>query len=205
MVKTYHNRFQLQWHSDSQEPTVLLLTYSLSKQEKKAHLDFVVPHKANLKIMVLVYLKQQSQLSLFTTQNHLQPESSSNLICKAVVDKQSRFSYQGKIIIHKKAREAHAYQRNENLILDNSSEVISQPNLEILANQVYCTHGSFTSSLDQNQIYYLQTRGLSAKKAKTLLTKSFLLSSLYNYNNCFSARQLHNLEKTTLAKLAFSS
>lgn len=188
-----------------QEPTVLLLTYSLSGEQRSAHLDFVIPNLAKLKIIILVYLKQQSQFSLYTTQNHLQPESSSNLLCKTVVDKQSRFAYQGQIIIHQKAQEAHAYQRNENLILDNLSEVISQPNLEILANQVYCTHGSSTSSLDQNQIYYLQTRGLSAKKAKNLLTESFLLSALYNCDNCFSARKLLNLEKNTLRKLAFSS
>lgn len=206
MVKTYHNQFRLQWRSSSREPTLLLLTYSLFAKERQAFLDFFVMPEAQLRIIILVHLHKQSRLDLHTVQNHLGAESFSNLICKTVINQQSQFSYQGKVIIPKRVKEVHAYQRNDNLILDSDSMVVSEPNLEILANEVFCTHGSTTGFLDPLALFYLQTRGLPNSQSVILLTKSFLLSALTSSENqaCFDASKLNDLEKQTLNRLAIS-
>ena len=157
---------------------ILVIVYYLNQQQLTVNLNFDILKNNNFKIMILVNLIGQSQLHLTTTQNHLEANSTSDLLCKATVDQDSRFSYYGKVVINKAANQAHAYQRNENLILDSGSTIVSEPSLEIKANDVFCTHGSFTSYLDPLELYYLQTRGLSLCAAEKLLTKGFLLSGL---------------------------
>ena len=111
-------------------------------------------------------------------QNHDEANGKSLLICKSLLDSKSKFGFLGNIEIGKNANGTKSYQRNENLILDKDSSVISQPSLSILANNVFCTHGSFTSTLNQDELYFLQTRGLPMDSAKNLLRQGFLMSGL---------------------------
>lgn len=183
---------------------VVLLTYTLLNQHQKAKLDFVVKKNQSLKIIILCVFKNSS-LQLITTQNHTQILGSSNLICKSVLDKHSEFVYQGKVIVAKQAQKTNAYQRNENLLLDGNSKVTSQPNLEILANDVFCTHGSFTSFLNPLEVYYLKTRGLTKKQAEKLLIKGFIMSALSNLmiDPGICADSFSSLEKRVAKLLLF--
>ena len=76
--------------------------------------------------------------------------------------------------LEKSAQKSHAYLKNQNLIMSDKSFVDSRPFLEILANDVFCTHGSTTGRLNEEQIYYLQTRNLEKKQAEDLLIKGFI-------------------------------
>lgn len=156
------------------------LVVCLFYDNKKAELEFNFSVKKNnrLRVIILVSLKNNSRIELKTNQNHNNSLGYSNLLCKSIVDESSKFSYFGKIFIDKKADYSHSYQRNENLILDSESAVVSKPSLEILGNSVFCTHGSYTSYLDPEQIYYLQTRGLPFDKSRDLLKRGFLMSGL---------------------------
>ena len=197
MVKTYWNVTSLDFLPKPDQSGILVFGYYLNQQQLRVNLDFQILKNNNFRIIILARLDNQSQLHLTTTQNHTQVSGTSDLLCKAIIDQDSQFRYYGKVVINKIANQAHAYQRNENLILDPGSTVISEPSLEIKANDVFCTHGSFTSYLDPLELYYLQTRGVSLKVAEQLLTKGFLLSGLDRLllEPTVSANRLENLRQ----------
>ncbi len=129
-----------------------------------------------VEVLILgVYLGRKSQeFSLSTVQHHKVGESISNLLVKGVFFDQSRFIYQGLIRIDKDAQKSTAYQKNQNLSLSDKVYVESRPFLEILANDVFCTHGSTTGNLNPEEIFYLKTRSLPELKAKKLLVQGFI-------------------------------
>lgn len=108
-----------------------------------------------------------------TIQHHKKPGSYSDLFIKGVFDDKSKFFYQGLIRIEKEGQQSHAYQKNQNLILSRDVFVESNPFLEILANDVFCTHGSTTGKLNKEDIFYAQSRGLTSADAKKLLVEGF--------------------------------
>jgi Fe-S cluster assembly protein SufD len=109
-----------------------------------------------------------------TIQKHVAPGSTSNLHIKGVFDDESKFDYQGLIRIEKTGQQSHAYQKNQNLILSPKVFVESKPYLEILANDVFCTHGSTTGKMNKDELYYIQTRGINEKDAKQLVIQGFI-------------------------------
>lgn len=128
----------------------------------------------DLKIFGLYQGKGRERYKITTVQYHAAPESKSSLLIKGVFDDYSSFYHQGLIRIEKEAQKSHAYEKNQNLVLSENVSVDSKPQLEILANDVYCTHGSTTGYLNQDQIYYLRTRGLSLVQARRLLINGFI-------------------------------
>jgi Fe-S cluster assembly protein SufD len=99
--------------------------------------------------------KSQDDFQIETVQHHLAQGSTSNLLIKGVFAESSRFDYSGLIRIEKEGQQSHAYQKNQNLLLSPDSFVQSKPFLEILANDVFCTHGSTTGKLNEEQIFYI--------------------------------------------------
>lgn len=130
--------------------------------------------RINLDIYGLFIGKNKEIFRVETVQRHLEPESTSNLLIKGVFYDESKFIYQGLIRLEKKAQKSHAYQKNQNIIMSDKCFVDSRPFLEILANDVFCTHGSTTGKLNENQIYYLKTRTLDKKNAEKLLIGGFI-------------------------------
>lgn len=127
-----------------------------------------------VKIYGLYIGKGNDKFYLKTTQHHIGPNSFSDLLVKGVFDDESFFKYDGLIRIEKNAQKSHAYQKNQNLLLSEKAKVISDPNLEILANDVFCTHGSTTGFLNESEIFYLQTRGIDRKKGEKMLVEGFI-------------------------------
>ena len=115
-----------------------------------------------------------AEFKVNTFQNHLAPASTSNLLIKGVLFDSSRFYYRGLIRIEKKAQKSHAYQKNQNLMMSKDCFIDSKPYLEILANDVFCTHGSTTGRLDKEQMFYTKTRGLDEKMGEELLVAGFI-------------------------------
>lgn len=139
--------------------------------------EFVFVLKAeniNLEIYGLFDGKKSDDFRIHTVQHHAAPNSTSNLLIKGVFDDESKFHYTGLVKIDKKAQGSHAYQKNQNLIMSPGVFVESEPFLEIEANEVFCTHGSTTGKLNENDIYYLRSRGISDAAARDLLVEGFL-------------------------------
>lgn len=128
----------------------------------------------NLDILGLFVGKKTDHFQLKTNQYHIAPDSTSNLLIKGVFEDQSRFFYQGLIKIEKSGQKSHAYQKNKNLILSEKVFVDSRPFLEILANDVFCTHGSTTGKINEESLFYLKSRGLDQKTAEKLYVSGFI-------------------------------
>ncbi|KKP49931.1 MAG: Cysteine desulfurase activator SufB [Candidatus Roizmanbacteria bacterium GW2011_GWA2_33_33] len=128
----------------------------------------------NLDILGLFVGKKSDNFKLKTNQYHIAPGSTSNLLIKGVFDDQSKFIYQGLIKIEKTGQKSHAYQKNKNLILSEKVYIDSRPFLEILANDVFCTHGSTTGKINEESLFYLKSRGLDQKIAEQLYVSGFI-------------------------------
>jgi Fe-S cluster assembly protein SufD len=128
----------------------------------------------DLNIYGLFVGHKSDNFQLKTNQYHLAPSSISNLLIKGVFADESKFIYQGLIKIEKAGQKSHAYQKNKNLILSEKVYVDSRPFLEILANDVFCTHGSTTGKINEESLFYLKSRGLNQKVAEKLYVSGFI-------------------------------
>lgn len=135
--------------------------------------DITAPH-IELYIYGLFTGKNSDEFHIETIQRHTAPGALSDLFIKGVFQDMSKFIYQGLIRLEKNAQQSHAYQKNQNLILSPGVFVDSRPYLEILANDVFCTHGSTTGKLSEDQLLYAQTRGLSKETACDMLVQGFI-------------------------------
>lgn len=126
-----------------------------------------------LYILGLFIGKSSEEYKIETIQHHKAPDSYSDLFIKGVFDDQSKFYYQGLIRIEADGQQSHAYQKNQNLILSKRAFIESNPFLEILANDVFCTHGSTTGKLNKEEIFYAKSRGLNQNQAEKLLIEGF--------------------------------
>ncbi|MCX7996455.1 MAG: SufD family Fe-S cluster assembly protein [Patescibacteria group bacterium] len=117
--------------------------------------------------------RNADKFEIETVQHHKAGGAYSDLFIKGVFDDNSVFRYQGLIRIEKAAQQSHAYQKNQNLVLSGGVSVDSNPFLEILANDVFCTHGSTTGKLNEEELFYLRSRGFSAKQARDMLVEGF--------------------------------
>src|SRR3989338_10029260 len=146
-----------------------------------------------------VYIgRNKDHFKLNTIQHHLSGNNISDLLVKGVFFDESKFIYEGLIRIDKNAQKSNAYQKNQNLIMSPSVFVDSRPFLEILANDVRCTHGSTTGKLDQEQLYYLETRGISKNQAQRLLIEGFINDIFLRMESIGLSENLAALKKQTL-------
>ncbi len=120
-------------------------------------------------------LDNNKQHEIRTTINHLVENTKSYQLIKSVLGKNTKSAYQGRIYVDSKAQKTDGYQLSKAILLDETSEFNAKPELEIYADDVKCSHGSASGSLDDNSIFYLMSRGLNYKQAKGLLINGFLL------------------------------
>ena len=112
-------------------------------------------------------------LDTHTTIDHAKPRGTSRELYKGILDGSSRGVFHGKILVRPDAQKTDAIQTNKNLLLSREALVNSTPALEILADDVKCKHGSTTGQLDAAALFYLQSRGIGAAEARSLLTWAF--------------------------------
>ena len=120
-------------------------------------------------------LMNNQQHEIRTTINHLTENTKSYQLIKSVLGKGSKAIYQGKIFVDSKAQKTDGYQLSNAILLDETSEFNAKPELEIYADDVKCSHGSASGSLDENAIFYLMSRGLNYQQSKELLINGFIL------------------------------
>ena len=120
-------------------------------------------------------LKENQQHEIRTIINHLVENTKSYQLIKSVIGKNSKAAYQGKIFVDSKAQKTDGYQLSKAILLDETSEFNAKPELEIYADDVKCSHGSASGSLNENSIFYLMSRGLNYQQSKELLINGFLL------------------------------
>jgi len=112
-------------------------------------------------------------LDFRTFQDHIAPDTTSNLLFKGVVDDASRSIYTGNIRIEPDARRSNAFQTNRNLKLSEQAWAESVPNLEIENNDVHCSHASTVGPVDEEQRFYLESRGVPPDVGERLIVAGF--------------------------------
>lgn len=105
--------------------------------------------------------------------DHACPRGTSRQLYKGVLDGAARAVFNGKVIVHADAQHSDAEQSNRNLLLSEHAEVDTKPQLEIYADDVKCSHGATVGQLDEDQIFYLRSRGVDDAAARALLTYAF--------------------------------
>ena len=134
----------------------------------------LIEENCRCNILSALFLNKNEHQEIKTLVNHLAPNCKSNQKVKNVLSSASKGVYQGKIYVKDIAQKTDAYQLSKALLLDDNAEFNSKPELEIYADNVKCSHGSSSGSIDQDSLHYLMTRGLSRKDSTKLLIKGFL-------------------------------
>jgi Fe-S cluster assembly protein SufD len=124
--------------------------------------------------MLAVYFGEGDQMQDFRTlQDHVAPATTSNLLFKGAVEDRSRSVYTGLIHIGKEAAGVNAFQTNRNVKLSADAWAESVPNLEIENNDVHCSHASAVGPVDEDQLFYLESRGVPPEVAERLIVLGF--------------------------------
>ena len=129
---------------------------------------------ANSDMLGLYFGDDSQHFDHNTSQDHLAPNTSSDLLYKGALDAASRAVFRGIIKVHPQAQKTDAYQTNRNLLLSDDARADSLPNLEIQADDVKCSHGATVGQLDEESRFYLMSRGLSREQAERLVVMGFL-------------------------------
>ena len=115
----------------------------------------------------------KQHLDYDTFQEHIAPSTTSDFAFKGALRDTARTVWRGMIRVEEGAQKTNAYQENRNLLLSKTAHADSIPGLEILANDVRCTHGATLGQVDREQLFYLMTRGLSRAEAERLIVRGF--------------------------------
>ncbi|MGZ8842443.1 MAG: Fe-S cluster assembly protein SufD [Pyrinomonadaceae bacterium] len=105
--------------------------------------------------------------------DHRQPHCSSHQLYKGILDGKSRAVFNGKVFVRHGAQKTDAQQTNKNLLLSNDAQIDTKPQLEIYADDVKCTHGAAIGQIDEDMMFYLESRGINPALAKNMLTYGF--------------------------------
>ena len=125
-------------------------------------------------IYALACLKGEDNVTTETHVTHAVGGGTSNQLIKFVLDDNARGRFIGDLKIAQDAQQTEAHQTNRNLLLSETAEMRTQPQLEIYADDVKATHGASTGQLDESALFYMQQRGISKEKARQLLVGAFM-------------------------------
>ncbi|MEX2589325.1 MAG: Fe-S cluster assembly protein SufD, partial [Chitinophagales bacterium] len=106
--------------------------------------------------------------------DHAVEDCQSNQLFKGTYNDNSTAVFNGKVLVRKDAQRTNAFQSNKNLLLSEKATINSKPELEIYADDVKCSHGATTGQMNEDQLFYLQARGIEKEKAKAILNQAFL-------------------------------
>jgi len=138
-------------------------------------------------------LNEKRHHEIRTSINHLIDNTKSYQLIKSVLENDSKSVYQGKIFVNSDAQKTDGYQLSKAILLSENAEFNAKPELEIYADDVKCSHGSASGSLNQDSIFYLMSRGLNYKQAKELLINGFLLDVVEKITDSEARNLIKNL------------
>lgn len=121
----------------------------------------------------LYFTKGNTHTDHHTVVDHAKPHCFSNELYKGLLDGNSTGVFNGKILVRKDAQKTNAYQTNKNILLSETASVNSKPQLEIYADDVKCSHGCTVGRLNEDALFYMQSRGIPQHKAQALLVQAF--------------------------------
>ena len=156
------------------DATLRMFTVGLGGAYDRIRADVCAAGKGAHSEILSAYLGNGEQVhDVRTLQDHAAPRTDSELLCQGAVAGTSRSVYSGLIRVHRGAVRTDARQTNHNLVLDEGAHADSVPNLDILENDVKCSHASTVGPIDEDQRYYVESRGVSPDVAEGLIVRGF--------------------------------
>ena len=129
---------------------------------------------AELDLKVLYLCAADEQVSIRTLVHHRAPGCHSTQLIKGIAGGRAKVRFGGTIVVAPDAQQTEAYQENHNIVLTDQAQVDTQPQLEIYADDVKCSHGATVGRLNPDELFYMRSRGIPEKEARTLQMLSFL-------------------------------
>ena len=167
--------FLLQRATLAQGATLTMTNITLGAVLSKAHvMTKLAGPGATAKLYGFVFGHGTQHVDQHTLQDHQAPHTVSDLQFRAALQDESRMVYTGLIRIAKAAQQTNAYQANHNLLLSRTARAETIPMLEILADDVQCKHGASTGPIDEEQAFYLMSRGIPRERAQRLIVMGFI-------------------------------
>lgn len=161
------------------DSTVTVGTFSFGGKLIRNNLNFYLTEPNCVANMDGITLIDGNQLvDHHTLADHQAPHCNSNELYKGIFDEKSHGVFNGKVIVHKDAQKTDAFQANNNVLLSDSAQIDTKPQLEIFADDVKCSHGCTVGQLDEDAMFYLQSRGINKKEARAMLMYAFTNDSL---------------------------
>jgi len=153
---------------------VVSRTYSLGAAIARHDVQAVLAGEGSEVTLDGLYMVRGRQLADYHMRvDHAKPHTTSHELFKGVLDGRSRGVFNGRIHVHPQAQKTDAKQSSRNLLLSGEALVNANPQLEIFADDVKCTHGSTVGQLDEEAVFYLRSRGIGLEAARSLLTYAF--------------------------------
>src|SRR5437868_12697259 len=137
-------------------------------------LSRLVGEGARSDLLAVAVATNEQEFDARTLQDHISPHTASDLLYKNALDDRARCTFGGLIRVEPHAHFTDAYQKVRNLLLSDDSEANSMPGLEILADNVRCTHGATSGQINEDEMFYLRSRGIPQKAAQRLIVTGFL-------------------------------
>ena len=171
-VKSDTNVFPLTIHAHEEKTYIFLLT-----PKKPMHVDVSVllsEKQSRVTVYGIIIPELHADVHITTRQVHQNTDSTSLFIFRSLLLSDASVSYNGGIVIGKKAKRSYAFQQHDSMILSPHAKVETRPTLEILNNNVTCKHGTTIQTIPQDILWYAHTRGIGKKQAETLYAQGFI-------------------------------
>jgi len=149
------------------------VSLAMGAQLSRYHLSVSLGEGAECAVDGLALLADSQVADTHSCIDHAKPHASSHQLHKCIADDSAHAVFNGKVIVRPGAQRTDSAQSSRNLLLSSRAQVDTQPQLEIFADDVKCTHGATIGQLDAEELFYLQSRGLSGSAARQLLTYAF--------------------------------
>jgi Fe-S cluster assembly protein SufD len=147
---------------------------NLGAQLARHDVSVVMDHEgAETSVDGLYMVGQDQHTDTHSVIDHKQPHCNSHQLYKGILDGNGRAVFNGKIFVREGAQKTDAMQTNKNLLLSDKARVDTKPQLEIFADDVKCAHGAAVGQIDPEELFYLETRGITAELGRSLLTYGF--------------------------------
>lgn len=156
-------------------------------------LSKLVGDGARSDLLAVAVAEGEQEFDARTLQDHISPHTSSDLLYKNSLDDRARCTFGGLIRVEPHAHFTDAYQKVRNLLLSDDAEANSMPGLEILADNVRCTHGATSGQIEKDELFYLRTRGIPVPVAQRLIVTGFLNEVIQRLDQPMIADHLRGL------------
>ena len=161
--------------SQARDSNVTTFTISLEGKIIRNNLNFSLEDEKSEAHMFGLYVAHgESHIDNHTSVDHKVPNCFSNEVYKGILDNNSKGVFNGKIFVRPDAQKTNAFQSNKNILLSDTATINTKPQLEIWADDVSCSHGCTTGQLDDEQLFYLRSRGIGKSKARAMLLHAFV-------------------------------